>query len=76
MVGDHVPSEDRGDAEEAGECIVKVCAGPVALSLVGEESVFTSHFIFQAMYGDQPLSLVVWLSQYWQEDVCSGTAKN
>ena len=34
MVGDHVPRDDRGDAEEAGECIVKVWRA--SGSLVGE----------------------------------------
>lgn len=45
VVGDHVPKDDRGDAEEAGECIVKACrAGG---SLLGEASMFTSHLIVQ-----------------------------
>lgn len=33
VVGDHVPSEDRGDDEEAGEYIVKLCQA--SGSLVG-----------------------------------------
>lgn len=44
-MGDHVPRDDRGDAEEAGECIVKVWRANG--SLVGEASMFTSHFVVE-----------------------------
>lgn len=71
VVGDHVPRDDRGDAEEAGECIVKV--GRAGGSLVGEVDVHEPPYC-SAMYEDQPLSIAFWLSQYWQ-DVCLGMAR-